>query len=336
MGLPRHIAEPVRRALEEHDLGRAIERVVEVGGGCINHGARLDTDTGASVFLKWNDAAPAGMFEAEADGLGALAAAGALRVPRPVAWSSHPESEQHDPDDRSQPGRTSWLLMEHVAPGSGSVRCDTHLGEGLAALHASAVARTSHGAHHLEGDRGLDELDGSQGEVAFGWHRDNWIGSLPQANEWAEGWGNFWRDRRLGPQLERARRRGHLSDDALDRVLDLCVDALADVRTPALLHGDLWGGNWFADEAGAPVLIDPAVYLGHGEVDLAMSELFGGFDAGFYDAYRAARGISAAYSEYRRDLYQLYYLLVHVNLFGATYERGCLRAARSVVAALNS
>jgi fructosamine-3-kinase len=98
-----------------------------------------------------------------------------------------------------------------------------------------------------------------------------------------------------------------------------------------LVHGDLWGGNWFTSDGGEPVLIDPAAYRGHGEVDLAMSELFGGFGAAFYEAYDDVAVVEEAYSAYRKDLYQLYYLLVHVNLFGGGYEDGSLRAARRVI-----
>ena len=112
--------------------------------------------------------------------------------------------------------------------------------------------------------------------------------------------------------------------------------ALADLEdvSPALLHGDLWSGNAYADESGAPVIIDPAVYAGHGEVDLAMTELFGGFGPRFYAAYDEVLAITDAYDEYRRDLYQLYYLLVHVNLFGAGYVSGTLAAASRVVSVL--
>ncbi|MFO8174555.1 MAG: fructosamine kinase family protein, partial [Longimicrobiales bacterium] len=102
---------------------------------------------------------------------------------------------------------------------------------------------------------------------------------------------------------------------------------------PALLHGDLWSGNYFPDARGRPVLIDPAVYRGDGEVDLAMMELFGSFPHGFAEAYRRARGISSRYREYGRDLYQLYYLLAHVNLFGGGYVSGALGAAGRVLAA---
>jgi fructosamine-3-kinase len=317
--LPGLIEGPVRRAVEDHGFGRRIEQVVEVGGGCINHGARIVTDTGASLFLKWNDAAPAGMFDAEADGLLALARPDAVRVPSPVAWSSAPADTTSPRHTRgAEPTGASWLLMEHVAAGRPTRESEECLGVGLSRIHLAGA-------------------EASVGE--FGWRRDNWIGSLPQANGPVASWADFWRDRRLAPQLELARSRGQLADGALDRVLDRVLDltgvALADVVTPELVHGDLWRGNWFASASGEPVLIDPAVYLGHGEVDLAMSELFGGFGTAFYQAYRDAHGLPDAYEAYRRDLYQLYYLLVHVNLFGASYEAGSLRTARRVVAALS-
>jgi fructosamine-3-kinase len=310
VSLPDRIAEPVRGALDAHGYGRRIARVVEVAGGCINRGARVDTDGGASLFLKWNERAALGMFAAEAAGLAALAAAGAVRVPSPVAWSGEAGPTTASTAEGEAAG-ASWLLMEYVAPGRASPEADERLGTRLASLHASAP--TSGG---------------------FGWERDNWIGSLSQANAVSESWAEFWRERRLVPQLQRARARGQCVEAAFDDVVGLTSVALADVLTPDLVHGDLWGGNWFATQQGEPVLIDPAPYRGHGEVDLAMSELFGGFDARFYRAYREARGISDAYVAYLRDLYQLYYLLAHVNLFGASYEAASLRAAQRVTAAL--
>jgi fructosamine-3-kinase len=114
--------------------------------------------------------------------------------------------------------------------------------------------------------------------------------------------------------------------DRLDQVL-----APSGPRGPELLHGDLWSGNYYPDPEGEPVLIDPAVYRGVGEVDLAMMELFGSFPRGFTDAYHGARGLAAEYDAYLRDLYQLYYLLVHVNLFGGGYVSGSLRAAERVL-----
>jgi len=297
LALPEDVRKGVEEALAEHGFGRRIERATPVGGGCINNGARVTTDSGAVLFLKWNRSAPVGMFEAEADGLTALAAASTLRVPSPLVWSA-------------ATGGASWLLMEHVGSGAAAEATQATLGAGLAAMHARDVG------------------------PAFGWHRDNWIGSLDQANAASERWGEFWRDRRIEPQLSLARNRGLALDEAFDALLDRIPAALDDVQVPELVHGDLWGGNWFADESGRPVLIDPAVYRGHGEVDLAMSELFGGFGLDFYDAYEDVRPTSRAYAAYRRDLYQLYYLLVHVSLFGRAYESGSLAAARRVLAEL--
>jgi fructosamine-3-kinase len=279
-----------------------IERVVPVGGGCINHGARLDIAGGASFFLKWNASAPPDLFEAEADGLRALRSSGGLRVPEPVARGGGS-------------GAPSWLLMEHIEAGRPASDYGERLGRGLAALHASP-----------------DPEDG------FGWHLDNWIGSLPQTNGTQRSWARFWQIHRIAPQLERARSRGYLDGAegrVLDRVVDTIPQALADVDRgpPHLLHGDLWGGNAFASADGHPVIIDPAVYRGHGEVDLAMTELFGGFGAAFYAAYDEVRPITDAYGAYRRDLYQLYYLLVHVNLFGGQYVQSSVAAARKVAAA---
>ncbi|MGE0160477.1 MAG: fructosamine kinase family protein [Gemmatimonadales bacterium] len=299
MTVPAPIAREVGEALEERGLGSRIVKATAVGGGCINHGTRVETDRGVTLFLKWNASAPHGMFAAEVDGLTALRSVGGVAAPEPVAVGS------------------TWLLLEHVETGAGRPATSARLGAMLAALHAAAAAGT------------------------FGWERDNWIGSLPQDNTPSASWGLFWRDRRVAPQLERARGLGHLKQPPrarlFDDLLDVIPGALPDVDRPGLLHGDLWGGNWLTDAGGEPWLIDPAVHRGDGEVDLAMSELFGGFDRAFYRAYHEARGhvgAPAAYGEYRRDLYQLYYLLVHVNLFGASYEAGARRAAEKVVAAL--
>ena len=121
----------------------------------------------------------------------------------------------------------------------------------------------------------------------------------------------------------------------MDRLVEVIPDALTDVERGELLHGDLWSGNAYATVDGAPGIIDPAVYRGDGEVDLAMTELFGGFGQRFYEAYNAVLPISRAYEVFKRDLYQLYYLLVHVNLFGASYERGSLAAASRVLNAFD-
>lgn len=308
MTLPRRIEEEVEPALSRSGLGSRVRSSAPVGGGCINHGSRLETDDGATLFLKWNDDAPRGMFAAEASGLTTLRGAGALRVPEPIAWQ----------DSSDGP---SWLLMEHITPAPRRPDSDERLGRALARLHAA-------GARAVE----ADAVDASIAATSFGWAHDNWIGSLDQPNTPSRSWGSFWRDCRIGPQLTAARARGYATETVFDHVLEVTPEALDDVSAPELLHGDLWSGNAYTTAGGEPVVIDPAVYLGDGEVDLAMTELFGGFGSSFYDAYAEARGISGAYSSHRRDLYQLYYLLVHVNLFGGSYAPGSVKAAERVVA----
>jgi fructosamine-3-kinase len=287
----------------EGELGRPtrISSAHPLGGGCINASARIDTDHGERFFVKWNARAPAGMLAAEADGLIALARADALRVPAVAAVG------------RAPPDGLQWLMLEYIETGRTARDYAERLGAGLAALHRS----------------------GASDAPAWGWPHDNFIGSLPQSNAHTRGWGEFWRERRLQPQLGRARAAAHFSgrDGALlDRVVERTPELLADVdEAPSLLHGDLWGGNVMTDANGRPVLIDPAIYRGHREVDLAMSELFGGFPSGWPDAYDDSSAIDPGYAHHRRALYQLYYLLLHVNLFGAGYEAGCVRAAQQAL-----
>ncbi|MDP2958672.1 MAG: fructosamine kinase family protein [Longimicrobiales bacterium] len=300
--LPAPVLEGVQDALGRLGFPSKVLDATPVAGGCINHGARLTVEGGRTFFLKWNASAPPRLFDAEADGLRALGGTHALRVPNALARGGGS-------------GAPSWLLMEYIGAGAPARDFDERLGRGLARLHDSVPQGTP-----------------------FGWTRNNWIGSLPQANRATPSWSAFWRDQRLAPQLRRARDSGALGGPAtgiLNRVLEVVPQALADVDSGPvhLLHGDLWGGNSFAGPSGEPILIDPAVYHGHGEVDLAMTELFGGFGARFYKAYAEAGCITEAYAAYRRDLYQLYYLLVHVNLFGSQYAQRTIAAAGRVAAA---
>jgi fructosamine-3-kinase len=146
----------------------------------------------------------------------------------------------------------------------------------------------------------------------YGWHRDNTIGPTPQANGWRESWMDFWRERRMKPQLELALKNGY-------RIEVPDVSRLLEKHQPpaSLLHGDLWNGNVGFTPRG-PVIFDPAVYYGDREADLAMTELFGGFPREFYSAYHRAYPLDAGY-ETRKHLYNLYHLLNHLNLFGRGY-----------------
>ncbi len=272
-----------------------------VTGGCINSAACVDTDSGDRVFVKWNAHAPADFFRREAEGLEALAATGPLRIPEVLGLSA--------PGSPGPP----WLALEYVPSGRTDRRFDELLGAGLGDLHAPSASVSR-----------------------FGWATDNYIGSIEQPNGWDDDWAGFWRDRRLACQLESAATHFTSSDrtdfHTLFRELDGLLEA-GGAEGSSLLHGDLWSGNVYADSEGQPVLIDPAVYRGHREVDLAMSELFGGFGSRFYEAYGDARPLSEGYAESRRAVYQLYPLLVHVNLFGQGYVDSARRALRNALGA---
>ncbi len=160
--------------------------------------------------------------------------------------------------------------------------------------------------------RMLAAMHRSQGE-RFGWSRDNYIGSTPQANGWSKSWPAFWRVRRLEPQLALAAKNGYRIDaPPVWQLLE------GHEPAPSLLHGDLWSGNAGFLPRGEPALFDPAAYYGDREADLAMTELFGGFPAEFYTAYSAAWPLAPGYGE-RKHLYNLYHLLNHLNLFGGGY-----------------
>lgn len=252
-----------------------------VGGGCINSAYRLEGG-GRRFFVKLNDADRLEMFAAEAAGLAELAAAGAVRVPRPVCLGA--ESGQ------------SFLVLEYLELRGDGAAAEERLGRELAALHRVTRPR-------------------------YGWARDNTIGATPQPNGEADDWTGFWRERRIGFQLELAARHGHGGElqrkgQALLERLDLLLEGHAPPAS--LLHGDLWGGNWSVDASGRPVLFDPAVYFGDRETDLAMTGLFGGFGPRFYAAYAEAWPLEPGYGE-RRALYNLYHVLNHLNLFGGGY-----------------
>lgn len=299
----------------EGALGDAVAGYRRVGGGCIANALRVDGAGGPVAFLKWSpaDDPAAATFEAERQGLGALAAAGAVRVPGVLGLLETPEA--------------TGLLLEWLEPAAPTPGAWRSLGAALARLHRAPA-----------------------GEAA-GWPSDNYIGPLPQANAPAGSWTAFWWSRRLRPQAELAAAAlGPLGArvEALEGRLPELLEGAED-DGPSLLHGDLWRGNvrftagpgtarpglpHHEAAGGQPgateaALLDPSVYAGHREVDLAMAELFGGFPRAFHDGYGGEWPLAAGW-ERRRGVYQLYYLLVHVNLFGSSYLPGVARALDAV------
>ena len=265
-----------------------------VGGGSIAtcYAWRCGTQL---VFVKVAPRQALGCFTAESAGLAALAAAHALRVPRVVGCGT----TEHE----------AFLALEWIERGAGDEHTERRLGEGLAALHRVTAAR-------------------------FGFAHDNFIGATPQRNDWDGDWARFFAERRLRPQLELAEQKdlGSRLQDSGERLLAALPALLAGHRPAAcLLHGDLWGGNWFADAAGLPVVFDPAVYHGDAEADLAMTRLFGGFGPGFYRAYAAAAPLTAG-ADVRAELYNLYHVLNHANLFGGGYPAQALESIARLLA----
>lgn len=261
---------------------------VSASGGCINRGLILNGADGRNYFVKLNQASKLTMFEAEAAGLRELIAAQAIRIPEPLT--------------QGLAGDQSFLVMEwlDLSPLDRRKEPGHKLGEQLAGLHR----KTGH---------------------AFGWERDNTIGTTPQLNSIETDWIQFYRDQRLRRQLELAALHGASSAllDSGERLLASIYEFFPGYAPqPSLLHGDLWSGNagYLADE---PVLFDPAVYYGDRESDIAMTELFGGFPDVFYAAYKANWPLDPGYAT-RKLLYQLYHLLNHFNLFGGTYGKQSL------------
>jgi protein-ribulosamine 3-kinase len=262
-------------------------------GGSINDCYRWPAgDT--SLFVKLNAPARHDLFSAEADGLEALASARALRVPQVRALG--------------RAGGAAFLALEWLEPGHTVSHSERRLGEGLARLHGVTATQ-------------------------FGWRRDNYIGRTPQPNQLTGSWAEFFREQRLRPQLALAAARGYSQLSAPGERLLALVGSLLAAHQPAaaLLHGDLWGGNWLTTADGEPAIFDPAVYWGDPEADLAMTHLFGGFGRAFYEAYDAvippADGMSV-----RIELYNLYHVLNHLNLFGGGYLSQSLSAMNRLLA----
>lgn len=258
----------------------ALEAQQALSGGCISQAYRLQGRRGESYFVKLNQADSLSMFEAEAEGLRELMLADAIKVPAPVC--------------HGVAGGQAFLVLEDLSlGGSGSM---AEFGRQLAQMHRYTQAQ-------------------------FGWRCDNTIGSTPQLNELVPDWISFWRERRLGFQLQLAAKNGagRALIDKGAALLDSFDSLFSDYQPVAsVLHGDLWSGNYAFTQAGEAVIFDPAVYYGDREADIAMTELFGGFSAAFYDAYEEAWPLDTGYAV-RKTLYNLYHILNHFNMFGGGY-----------------
>ncbi|MCI1882103.1 MAG: fructosamine kinase family protein [Sporolactobacillus sp.] len=265
-----------------------IDRLVSVSGGDINDTYRIESNH-KNYFLKVHDHRPGNFFAVEAEGLKRLSQA--ARTPQVI--------------DQGQIGTDDFLILEWIA--AGRRRNERALGEMLARVH------------RVTSD-------------SFGMDFDNFAGGLPQSNQREKNWTAFYLKQRIEPQIEIAKRRGRWNARRQKKYERFAERFRRAYRTrqvvPSLLHGDLWGGNVMYDEAGDPVLIDPSVFYGNREMDIAMTQLFGGFGADFYRSYNEAYPLDEGWQR-RIAWYQLYYLLVHLNLFGEGYGAAMERALES-------
>ncbi|MEO1342169.1 MAG: fructosamine kinase family protein [Cyanobacteria bacterium J06635_13] len=276
-----------------HATGKefAIANTQSVSGGCINQGYRVSSSD-AVYFVKINTASQVEMFAAEALGVKQMSATQTITVPQPVCWGTA--------------GNSSYIVLQWLDFARGDDRSWTAMGHQLAALHREGTNEN------------------------FGWSQNNTIGSTPQINTWMSNWADFFAQQRIGYQLKLAQRRGG-SFPELNLVVDTVRDKLADRKPqPALVHGDLWSGNAAIAADGSPVIFDPATYYGDRETDIAMTELFGGFPSAFYRGYNEAWQLDDGYQQ-RKNIYNLYHVLNHFNLFGGSYGNQARRIIEKII-----
>lgn len=309
----KEIASKSEQILSDHyKTAVTINSSSGVGGGCINDAHRIDTSAGR-FFVKYNNAARyPGMFEAEARGLDLLKKSNTVDVPKVVGFGDT--------------GRYSLLLLEYIETTKQAAGFWEHFGAKLATMHKNPAHQKKSNAQpgmitaKISGNGQTEEPWLEEKTTYFGLDHDNYIGSLPQSNQRHGNWMDFFVSERLEAQLKRAIDEGRVGND-LTGMFDKLYRHLPDFfpeEPPALLHGDLWSGNYMCGGNGQAVIIDPAVYFGHRYMDLGMSKLFGGFSSAFYTAYNEAYPLEPSWQQ-SMDIANLYPLMVHVNLFGGGY-----------------
>lgn len=262
----------------EKELFQKIVFITPLSGGCIGNALKVETENGNKYFVKQYENSK--MHHAEANGLSELKTANSIRIPRVLKVN----------DD--------FLFLEFVESAKPIGKFSEKLGNQFAQLHKNTSAK-------------------------YGYFEDNFIGSTDQINvPQNDNWAEFYLENRIMYQFRLAEKNGYSTEELKSgiKLIEKSIERILDGSTepPTLLHGDLWGGNYITDERGNPCLIDPAVYYGHREADLAMTKLFGGFDSNFYSAYNEENPLKEGW-EYRENLYKLYHILNHLNLFGREY-----------------
>jgi protein-ribulosamine 3-kinase len=263
-----------------------------LGGGCINHASKLETNAG-NFFLKWNQNCPADIFIREAESLRELKKAAADFLVIPEVFAARQVDET--------PG---FLVLEYLDISHSSITDDEKLGRGLAKIHQFT---------YLE----------------FGFYSNNYCGATMQNNSWKNNWPEFFRDNRLQFLLNLIEKERPLPATEMvlyEKLLCRIENLIPKESSPVLIHGDLWSGNFMISEKG-PALIDPASYYADREMEFAIMTMFGGFSSRFYDAYNEFNLLPVGWKQ-RNSLYQLYHVLNHYYLFGGSYRNQALQIAR--------
>ncbi len=273
-----------------------IQSLQSISGGCINETWKITDTSNNDWFIKINKKSRVDMFKTEHKGLEEISKSKSISCPKPVCYGLTSNS--------------SFLILEYLnlVP----LTNQTEAGKQLAQMHQHTTKK-------------------------YGWSYDNTIGSTPQSNFQHDDWGSFWKNERLLYQLTLAKNKGY-SIAAYEMGLKLANNLVFffDSYQPkaSLLHGDLWAGNFASDKTGNPVVYDPAVYYGDRETDIAMTELFGGFNSDFYASYQNHYPLDEGYKN-RKSLYNLYHILNHYNLFGGSYESQAIKVTQSLLAQIN-
>lgn len=275
------LEEKIKQRIEEK-LGSIIIRFTSLSGGCISDAYKITTSDNSTYFLKYNPTISDDMFIKEANGLKELSKSKAIRIPGVLEFDK------------------DYILLKYINSGNKKNNFFEEFGRQFAEMH-------KYSSEH------------------FGFYEDNYIGSNQQKNipdeQEKDNWASFYFNKRILFQLHLTENFGNATEELREGISKLenkIGQIITTSNKPSLLHGDLWSGNFMVDENGSAVLIDPAVYYGHREADLGMTKLFGGFGMEFYKAYNETFPLEDGY-EYRENIYKLYHVLNHLNLFGAGY-----------------
>ncbi|WP_138431322.1 fructosamine kinase family protein [Fodinibius saliphilus] len=269
----------------ENKLDQTIESQRRLSGGSINQAAKITLSNGQPCFLKWNTSADPNMFSVEEKGLELLRSANTT-IHIPTVYATGETS-----------GSIGYMVQEFIEEGQAKNGSAQHFGQQLAKLHKKQ-------------------------QEQFGLDHNNYIGRLPQSNKKHDDWITFFIEERMDPQLKMATDSGKLGSKTVSQFQSMYkrLPTIFPKEPASLLHGDLWSGNFFYDQEGQTTIYDPAVYYGHREIELAFTQLFGGFSSAFYNAYKEAYPLQPNFNQ-RKDIYNLYPLLVHTNLFGGSYAQ---------------